>query len=262
MDRAQLEKSLDRLIDEMFMKKSDGMPEPKKAEGNPQTPELAEKVKTADSGEKPEEGEEEKDGTRGRPKDPSKMSDRSADGASSLEYPSSISSEAPTPAHETTVAKSEKIEITKEEFEILAKAKADAKAETLRKAREEQATLIKAIVVEATKEIRSENAELRKSLGETKEMLAKALRQPKQRQSVSAVSALEKSFGDNTPEAKKAGEEKFTKSEMLDAAERLVGAGKIPVEVAIELEDTGFIYNPSHRKALEQELVNPTTKRK
>jgi hypothetical protein len=270
MDRATLEKSLDKLIDEMFMKKSDqpGMPEPKKTEGNPQTPELAEKVKTADSGEKPAEGEEEKDGTRGRPKDPSNMSARSADGASSLDYPSSVSSEAAVPAHETTVAKSEKIEISKEDFEILQKAKAAkdeaAKEEVLKKARAEQATLIKSIVIEATKEIREDNTKLskslsetQKSLGETQELLKKALSKPKPRQSVSSVAVLEKSFGGNAPEDKK-GQETFSKSDMLDAAERLVKAKKLPVEAAIELEDTGFVYNPRYRALLEQELKNPT----
>lgn len=254
MDQEKLTK-IDALIDQMFSKsESPVVPEPKKDGKNPQTPELAEKVRTADEGEKPEEGEDEKEGTRGRPKDPSNMDERDASGESHLNYPESVSSPAMTPPNETTVAKSDKIEVSKEDFELLQKAKSDREAEVLKKAKDEQRSLIKSVVLEATKEIRSENAELKKSLNDTQEMLKKALKQPKVQKSISSVNALEKSFGGNSPDSKDESKT-FSKSEMLDAAEVLVKSGKLPVEAAIELEDTGSVFNPSYRAAIEQELA-------
>lgn len=256
--RESLEKSVDQLIDQLFFKKSDevaGMPEPKQATGeNPQTPEKAKKVRTADEGEQPEQPENEEDGKNGRPKDPSNQDHRDADGASALNYPESVSSPASEPAHETTVAKSEKIEISKEDFELLAKAKAEREEKALKKAREEQATLIKSVVLEATKEIRKENADLRKSLDETQNMLKKALSRPVQQKSVSSVQALEKSFGKNDPSAQHE-PETFSKSEMLDAAERLVMRKELPDVALIELEDTGSVINPEYRSAIERELT-------
>lgn len=271
MEREKLEKSIDSLIDKLFMKKAEPVPGfpslDSKNEGskeNPQTPELAQGTKSADQvmATVPD-SEDEKDGKNGRPRDPSNMDHRDADGESHLDFPSGVStpnedghvseqSQTDTSsAPEQQVSKST-VAISKEDFEFLKKARAAEKAEALKKAREEQANLIKSVVLEATKEIRQENADLKKSLTDTQEMLKKALRQPKPQKSVSSVAALEKSFGGNAPESRES--ETFSKSEMLDAAERLVKANKLPLEAAIELEDTGFMYNPAHRAMLEAEL--------
>jgi hypothetical protein len=148
--------------------------------------------------------------------------------------------------NETTVEKST-FEISKEDFEILKKAKTQKVEEELRKAKKEQTTLIKSAIFDATSALRKENEQLRKSFQETQELIKSMARKPQPRKSVAGVQVLEKSF-----EGQEAAQSNtFSKSEMLDVAEALVKSKQLSVEDVIELEDTGYIYNPASRAKLE-----------
>lgn len=213
--------------------------------------------------------EDEKAGKkRGRPSDLSQMDMRDMKtGESKGEYDASITEEHGEEENEEgkkmgaeernhqkrdeSVKKSEKIEVSKEDFELLTKAKADKEAEVLKKAQEEQRDLIKSAVAEATKDIKSENESLKKALGETQDLIKAVLRKPVQRKSIDSIQTLEKGFGVGD-EAK---EEHFTKSDMLNAAEKLVETKEFGIEQVSELELTGYLANPQHRKMLEDKLT-------
>lgn len=273
----EMTKSIDSLIDALFTEESPsqgeekvekaasamdaivGAPKQAKEEKDPNknSPTTADAgIAGADEGE-----EDEKAGKkRGRPNDLSQPSMRDASGASRGSYDASIAqgnsntstseqSQVQPPAHMKKA-----VEISPEDFELLQKAKADQEKarqeETLRKAREERETLVKAAVEEATRGLRDENAALRKSVDEMSTLIKSMAKKPQARKSVSSIQALEKSF--SGPEGER--QEAFSKSEMLDVAEELAKAKKIPMECVIELEDTGFIYNPAHRSVLEAAL--------
>lgn len=142
------------------------------------------------------------------------------------------------------------------EFEAFKKSKADevekAKADELKKAddlkKAELENLIKAQVAEAIKPVVAENETLKKSLKESEALIKAMAGQPQRAKSVTGIDALEKSLPENT------GPEVFTKSDMLDAAERLALKKAIPMDAVIELSSTGTVYNPAYRQAIEQEL--------
>ena len=258
----ELKKSVDALLDELFeekVEKSDAIHEiigePKQAKGEQQKAEVnADQVKPDVSSE-----EDEKAGKkRGRPDDLSQMSMRSPDGESKGSYDASITSPAQVPQHQTTIAKSETSETSKEIEELKAKVEEltkainakkeeDAKVEELKKAEQEKADLIKSEVEKATADLKKENDELKKSIQETADLVKAIAKKPKPRQSISSVDVLEKS-------APTAEQKHFSKSEMLDAAEQLFKAKKLTDEDVIELEDTGFIYNEDKRRILEEYL--------
>jgi hypothetical protein len=205
-----------------------------------------------------EEGKGKKDAKeRGRPNDLSQMSMRDMKtGESKGKYDDAIvhdSVKVPDEYNKTGPSKMQKsFEVSEEEYELLQKAKKAREEETLRKNREEQMDLIKSAVGEATKGLKEENEVLKKSLSETHSLLKSLARKPVPQKSISHAAVLEKSFGGGeNPEAKR---ETFSKAEMLDVAEELVKAKKMTVDQVIELEDTGFIYNPYARKILEDEL--------
>lgn len=145
------------------------------------------------------------------------------------------------------------------EFEAFKKAKAEAaQEENLRKARAEQTDLIKSAVLEAIKpvqeklaEAKAENEELKKSLTEQGDLIKSMANKPQRSKAITNVNSLEKSFGGNG-QAK--GSEKLSKSELLDIAEDLVKSKAISVDQAIELEQTGYIYEPDARQVFENEV--------
>lgn len=151
-----------------------------------------------------------------------------------------------------TIAKSEegdKVEISKEDFEFLQKAKADKEAEELEKSKKEQADLIKSMVDEQTSELKkalNDSTELLKSLKEENAALKSRPRVQKSITSLKEFETLEKAGPARTT---------FSKSEMLDAAEELAKSGKIRMEQVIELENNGTIYDPAARKLIEQALM-------
>lgn len=277
-----LNKSLDEMIDDLFAQdtiaKSDEMPSmsmdekedaydsDKKSKGemdeenkiaamaprkmdekdaNRMSPLLADENGAAEE-EKETEDDEVAGMKRGRSEDLSAWSKRSKDGESMGSYDASITHPAMNVPNETTVAKST-FEISKEDFEILKKAKTQKVEEELRKAKKEQTTLIKSAIFDATSALRKENEQLRKSFQETQELIKSMARKPQPRKSVAGVQVLEKSF-----EGQEAAQSNtFSKSEMLDVAEALVKSKQLSVEDVIELEDTGYIYNPASRAKLE-----------
>lgn len=146
------------------------------------------------------------------------------------------------------------------EFQAFKKAQADAasKQEELRKSEEikkaddlkkaELETLVKSAVASAIAPIAKENQELKKSLTKSEELIKAMAGQPQRSKSITGVDALEKS----TPEGGERTE--FTKSEKLDAAERLVMKKSLPMDAVIELENTGTVYNKQWQQAIEAEL--------
>lgn len=149
--------------------------------------------------------------------------------------------------------------ITEEEyakFEAFQKAEAEkeqtAKQEELKKSEDlkkaELQSLIKSAVEQAIEPVKKENQDLKKSLAESAALVKAMAGQPKQPKSITGIEALEKSQSDY------AGPQEFSKSEKLDAAERLVMRKALPADAAIELENTGTVYNPEYRRLIEAEL--------
>lgn len=193
----------------------------------------------------------EKDGENGRPKQVSDVPDSDEDGSRAKGYESVQSTQAtPEGSGKGTIAKS--FEVSEEDFELLQKAKKARETATLRKAQEQQATLIKSAVVEATQSIKDENAALKKSLEETQALVKSIARKPQAAKAVTNIAALEKSFGAGGEPTKEA--RSFSKSEMLDVAEELVKSRQLSVEQVIELEDTGYIFDAGARTRLEGAL--------
>lgn len=144
------------------------------------------------------------------------------------------------------------------EFQAFKKAQSEkAQEEVLKKNRDEQKDLIKSAVKEATASIIKENADLKKSLAETSELVKAMAERPQRRKSIEGLQALEKSQS----EAPK-GPENFSKSEMLDVAEELVAKSAANKDMIfrddhlIELENTGFIFDPKARAHFENALKN------
>jgi hypothetical protein len=144
-----------------------------------------------------------------------------------------------------------------EAFQAFKKSQAEAaeaeelkKAEDFKKAEEQkQQDLIKSAVSEAVSGLKDENDSLKKSLQETQELIKAMASVPQRSKSITGIEALEKS----EDPANKA-PESFSKSEMLDAAEELVKSGTIKADQVIELENTGTIFDPAARKAVEKKL--------
>lgn len=145
------------------------------------------------------------------------------------------------------------------EFEAFKKAKADAaKEEEMKKARVEHSDLIKSAVVEAMKPIQDElvaakreNEDLRKSMSEQGALIKAIANKPQPSKAITSVNSIEKSFtGSEDIQKSKA----MSKSDLLDVAEDLVKSKALTTDHAIELEQTGFIYDPEARRVLESEV--------
>lgn len=134
-----------------------------------------------------------------------------------------------------------------------------AEYESLKKAHEarivsEQVTtqekLIKTLVKEsieplqkAFEAVQARNAELEK--------LVKAV--AKTPQPVKSIVGIEQLQKGTDPSLK--GTEPMSKAKLLDAAESLVKAGKVPMEVVIEIENTNQVYNREHKALVEAEAL-------
>lgn len=135
----------------------------------------------------------------------------------------------------------------KQKEEELRKSEELKKADDLRKA--ELENLVKSAVASAIAPLQKENQELKKSLGKSEELIKAMAGQPKQSKSITGIEALEKSQPENS------GPQEFTKSEKLDAAERLVMKKALPADAVIELENTGTVYRKDWQQAIEAELL-------
>lgn len=133
------------------------------------------------------------------------------------------------------------------EYQELKKARAESeKEEVLKKARQENSDLIKSAVKEATYAARQENAELRKSLEEQGELIKSIANRPQKSKAITSnIQAVEKF-------EKSSSNSKMSKSDLLDVAEELVKSKQLTMEHAIELENTGFIYDAEARGILER----------
>lgn len=144
------------------------------------------------------------------------------------------------------------------EFEAFKKAQAEQadlkKSEDLKKAddlkKAELENLVKSAVAQATEAFKKENETIKKSLEQSTALVKAMAAQPRQAKSITGIEALEKS----SPEGSERTE--FTKSEKLDAAERLVMKKSLPMDAVVELENTGTVYRPDWRQAIEAELKN------
>lgn len=286
MDEKQketIEKSMDSLIDEFFV---DSAPEKKAEESSEESVEKGKNTlaeggylypaekrttqsslmkegsdagpakETADEGEQPKKAKKDKEGDGGRPKDVQDVPDTDEDGkrAKGYDHIQQENKKTPDISPKGTMVKS----LSEEEYaeyQALKKAKEEEeKEEALKKAREEQSDLIKSAVSEATSGLKSENEELRKSLQETQDLIKAMASKPQRRKSVDNIQAIEKSFGEGAEGEGEKKPEHFSKSEMMDCAEELVKSGKLTVEQAIELDDTGYIFDNNARTVLESEL--------
>ena len=146
------------------------------------------------------------------------------------------------------------------EFQAFKKAKEEEaiKAEELRKSEEikksedlkkaELENLVKSAVAAAVEPVKKENETLKKSLAESATLIKAMAGQPQRSKSVTGIEALEKSQPEHS------GPQEFTKSEKLDAAERLVMKKALPVDAVVELENTGTVYRRDWQQAIEAEL--------
>ena len=251
MSKENMNKSIDEMIDELF------------AEPVEKSLDVAAQAQTtADSAVKaaPKAQSDDARGA-GRPAQISDVPDKDEDGKREGEYDASIAEKAKASDQPEAGQVAAPASITKSiseaeyaEFMELRKARASKEQEeALAKAREEQKTLIKSAIKEATSSISKENEELRKSLAETQELVKAMAERPQRRKSIDGVQAVEKSFSQEP-----SGPEKMSKAELLDVAMELALKKSSPFkdEHLIELENTGFVYDPSARGALETYVKN------
>lgn len=146
------------------------------------------------------------------------------------------------------------------EYQALKKAQAEQKhLEELRKAREDQSDLIKSAVLEATSEIRNENLQLRKAMEEQSDLIKAMANKPQRKRSITNMTALEKSHGGGVPSDAPSAQE--MKAIALDVGESLVKSKRLTVEHVVELENTGYIFDPEARQILEGEIRKEINKR-
>ncbi len=243
----ELTKSIDSLIDELF------------AEQEVVEKSMAKDIKpdlTADAALKDVPGSE-NDDTRGagRPKQISEVPDTDTDGKRTGNYDASIAKENSDAKKkedkQVEVPEQMKKSISDEEYaeyQALKKAQADkAQEEQLQKARQEQVDLIKSAVSEAVAAVKAENDSLRKSLDEQGELIKAMANKPQKSKAVTGVQAVEK--------FQKSEGNTLSKSEVLDVAEDLVKSGKLSMDNVIEIENSGYIYDPEARGVLEREVA-------
>lgn len=242
-----LEKSLDSLIDELFSEEESEVVEKSMIKDQaPQKETADEAAKMIPKAEKDEARD------AGRPKQISSIPQVDTDGKRDGEYDGDIA----TKNEDAKKKEDSQVQVTAEmkksisdaewqEFQALKKAQAEkAQEEALAKARKEQTDLIKSAVMEATSEIRKENEELRKALTEQSELIKSMANKPQRSKAITNIAAVEKFQKSEAPA-------NYSKAEVLDVAESLVKSGKLTMEHVIELEQTGFIYEPEARAALE-----------
>lgn len=253
----ELTKSIDSLIDEMFaepVEKSNMIKDQK-----PQKETADEAVRAAPKAEKDEARD------AGRPKQIADVPQNDTDGARSGEYDSKITEkesdatakkkedsqvQVPEQMKKSDEVKTDKVEMTAEEYaeykELKKAKKAARKEEELRKSQQAQTDLIKSAVADALAAKNAETEALRKSLDETNALVKSMANKPQKSKAVTQVQAVEKF-------QKSEGSNSLSKAEVLDVAEELVKSKNpdFTMEHAIELENTGYIYDQTARRMLE-----------
>lgn len=274
MNKESLEKSIDSLIEAMLLEKSEDVMDALVGkpvhddEQNPQDPKAA---KTTADAALPPETATEHEGRGGRPAEVHEIREEQGDsneedvgqGKKTKEAKGydAVQSEAKEVHPETTVSHNpagdhadmnKGVLISKEDYAFLVKAKEMVKARQLKKSQEKQESLVKSMIAKETEGLVRVNSALAKKLEETTNLLKSLGSRPRQSKSITSASALEKSFSDARTQDEQT---EFTKAQKLDAAESLMKSGEISMNDVIELENTGFIYDPRKRAAVERKLV-------
>lgn len=244
-----LNKSIDALIDEMFaddkIVKADMIKEQK-----PQKETADEAVAQAPKSEKDEKRD------AGRPKQISEIPQTDTDGNRAGDYDGKIAMEhkdAKKPedpqVEVPSIMKKSLTDSEWQEYQDLKKAReAATRQEDLRKARQENADLIKSAVVEAVSGLRGENDDLRKALKEQGDLIKSMANKPQKGKALTNVQAVERF-------QKSQNAETMSRVEVLDVAEDLFKAGKLEMNSVIEMENTSYIYDPEQRGILEREIA-------
>jgi hypothetical protein len=244
----ELNKSIDSLIDELFAEEK--VEKSMIKDKNPAKETADEATAQAPKGEKDEKRD------AGRPKQISEIPQQDTDGNRAGDYDGKIAMEHSDAKKkedpQVTPPEQMKKALTEEEYaeyKALKKAKKqERKAEKLQKARTEQVDLIKSAIAEATSGLRSENEDLRKALKEQGHLIKSMANKPQKPKAITNVQAVERF-------QKSGSAETLSKADLLDIAEELVKAKKLTMEHAIELENTGFIYEPEARAIFEREVA-------
>lgn len=262
MDKDTLQKSIDSLIDGLFAEEA---PKADKVEKSMVKDMPSANKTTADEAAK-QAPKAEKDESRGagRPEQISSVPQTDQDGERSGQYDGDIAKKQEDAKKKEDsqveppkdMKKSWEASAEYQEYISLKKAsEANNKAEELRKARQETSDLIKSAITEAvttaTTAVKAENESLRKSLEEQGDLIKAMANKPQRSKAVTGVQALEKSFGGSQP----TGSGKLSKAELLDIGEELVKSKQLTMENVIELENTGYIYDPEARGILERAVA-------
>ena len=251
----ELTKSIDALIDELFVEESPVSEEVEKSMVKDESPE----TETADEAmKKVPAAQKDESRNAGRPEQISDIPQKDKDGKREKKYDDAIAEkksdkDGKTAEQSQTQPPKEmkkSVEISEEEyaeFQTFKKSQEEAaEVEKLEKAKKEQTDLIKSAVAEATQFFKSENEELQKKIEEQGKLLRAMANKPRPAKAITNIAALEKS-----ETAKQA---TFSKAEVLDIAEDLVKSNRLSMEHVIELENTGYIFDESARSVLESEV--------
>ncbi len=255
----ELNKSIDSLIDELFLEESKVEKSLDIAKDASTTADQA--VNKAPSAQNDEAR------NAGRPKQISDVPNKDQDGKRSSEYDASIAenskekdqdevdqikemnqikeaNRAKNTAKDPQIAPFQK-SLSEAEFnEYVALKKAKNEVDEKNKGKEQE-ELIKSIVSSVGKRYEGQIEELTKSLKQQESLIKAMANKPQSAKSITNIEAIEKSFDKPAKTA-----EFFSKSELLDAAEELFKAGKLRDTHVIELENNGFIYNQEARETL------------
>ena len=250
----ELNKSLDLLIDELFAE-ADGEAVEKAdmiKDENPAKTTADAAVKAAPKGEKDEARD------AGRPEQIADVPQTDTDGKRSGDYDKDIAAKQEDGKKKEDDQVKPCQQLVKKSFDdaeyaeylALKKAKADAaQVEVLAKAEARQADLIKSVVTEALAGVKAENESLRKSMTEQSDLIKAMANKPQKAKAITGINAIEKQL------RKSEGPQALSKAEVMDVAEELIKSGKLPIEVGVELDASGYVYDPEMRDVLEREIA-------
>lgn len=138
----------------------------------------------------------------------------------------------------------------KSEAEAAKKAEEEENLTKAEAAKKENEDLIKSAVISATEDLRKSMQNLEAKNAEQAEIIKSMAKQPVQSKSITGVEQLEKSVA---PE-ENAEPESFSKSDIEDAIEDLVMKSELPADAMAEFQMTKRIYNNEHRQKVESYL--------
>lgn len=259
MINEELKKSIDSMIDELFLEKSadsktkaddavnaapKGQDDDKRGAGRPD--QISDVPKTDKDGKR--SGDYDKDIAKKQKEEENAEAKKQVKEKNQIKK-SEEEAAAAAASDENTNEDLEKSE--REELEAFRAAKKDQEAEEFKKAEEDkQEDLIKSVVEKVSTRYEEKIENLTKSLNEQTELVKAIANKPQQSKSITNIEAMEKSTHEEG-----ANRDSFTKSEMLDAAEELFHKGEIRDTEVIELENNGFILNPESRAKVEKALL-------